>query len=329
MTRTLALVLAWALLASAAPPGVDDALILGESLPARLSEFRFFVNGRPNARVMPYRLNTPLFSDHAEKARYLYVPRGKSARYTAAGQLDFPVGTALIKSFGYPGADAGPIETRVLLKRAAGWVALPYVWTGADAELKRGGKRLPVAFTDPGGTPRAISYAVPNTNQCKECHQKAGALVPIGPTAANLNDGRQLAALVVAGLLDRAPADAPRLPRWDDPGAPLEARAEAYLDVNCGHCHARDGIASNSGLYLAFDERDPVARGRLKRPVAAGRGSGGLDFAIVPGAPERSILLHRMATTEPGVAMPELGRTLVHEEGVALIRDYIKAMPAG
>jgi len=327
--RTLALGLAWALLASAAPPGVDDALIQSDTLPPRLSYFRFFVNGRPAARVMPYALNTPLFSDYAEKARFIYVPAGKTARYTAAGTLDFPVGSALIKSFGYPGATGGPIETRVLLKRASGWLALPYVWTGADAELKRGGRRLDIRFTDPGGTARAISYAVPNANQCKECHQKAGALVPIGPTAANLNDGRQLAALAAAGLLDRAPADAPRMPRWDDPAAPLAARAEAYLDVNCGHCHARDGMASNSGLYLVAGERDPVARGRLKRPVAAGRGSGGLDFAIVPGAPERSILLHRMATTEPGVAMPELGRALVHEEGVALIRDYIKAMPAG
>lgn len=326
MRRALALGLGWVLLASAAPPGVDDALIRGDTLPPRLSDFRFFVDGRPNGRVVRYTLNTPLFSDYAEKDRYLYVPAGQTARYRADGVLDFPVGSALIKSFFYPGQGDGPIETRVLLRRASGWVALPYVWTGADAELKRGGKRLPVAFTDPSGKRREISYAVPNANQCKECHQSADALMPIGPKARNLNDGKQLRALVAAGLLDRAPADAPRLPRWDDAAAPVAPRAQAYLDVNCGHCHARAGIASNSGLYLTYEERDPVARGRLKRPVAAGRGSGGLDFAIQPGAPDQSILVHRMATTEPGVAMPELGRALVHEEGVALVRAYIEAL---
>lgn len=320
----IALGLAWALLASAAPPGVDDAVVQGEALPAKLSEFRFFVGGKPNARVEPYALNTPLFSDYAEKYRYMYVPAGQKARYTADGVLDFPVGSALIKSFGYKGA-GDPIETRVLLKRASGWVALPYVWNGADAELKRGGKRLPVSFTDPSGSVREISYAVPNANQCKECHQSASALVPIGPKARNLNDGAQLQRLVAAGLLDRVPADAPRLARWDGP-EPVAARAKAYLDVNCGHCHSRAGMASNSGLYLTDEEADPVARGRLKRPVAAGRGSGGHEFAIDPGHPERSILLHRMATTEPGVAMPELGRALVHEEGVALVRKYIEGL---
>jgi uncharacterized repeat protein (TIGR03806 family) len=304
---------------------VNDALIQGDTLPARLSDFRFFVNGKPNRRVMRYTLNTPLFSDYAEKDRYIYVPPGQAARYTADGVIDFPVGSALIKSFGYAGA-SGPIETRVLLRRAGGWVALPYVWSGDDAELKRAGKRLDVSFTAPDGRPRAISYAVPNANQCKECHQSAGALVPIGPKARNLNDGAQLQALVAAGLLDRAPADAPRLPRWDDAKAPVAHRAQAYLDVNCGHCHARAGMASNSGLYLTWEETDPVARGRLKRPVAAGRGSGGLDFAIDPGRPDRSILVHRMATTEPGVAMPELGRALVHDEAVALMRDYVRGM---
>ena len=117
-----------------------------------------------------------------------------------------------------------------------------------------------------------------------------------------------------------------RLPRWDDPNAPLEGRARAYLDVNCGHCHNRDGLASNSGLYLTYEEADRSALGIEKRPVAAGRGSGGFLFSIAPGHPEQSILLYRMASTEPGVMMPELGRSLVHDEGLALVRDYIAKM---
>lgn len=312
MRRTGAIA-ALALLTSAAPPGVNDAAITGDALPQKLSDFRFFANGKPNARVAGYTLGTPLFSDYAEKDRFVYVPAGQTARHRGDGAIEFPVGSALIKTFGYPGQ---VLETRVLLRRASGWVALPYVWEGGDALLKRGGKRLEVSA---GG--RAISYAVPNQNQCKECHQANGAIEPIGTKARNL-DPAQLSGLVKAGLLDRAPVGY-SVPRWDDPRQRVERRARAYLDINCGHCHSRVGIANNSGLYLDWEETDPVARGIGKRPVAAGQGSGGLEVAVAPGQPDQSILLYRMKSTVPGVAMPELGRSLVHEEGVALVRDYI------
>lgn len=300
------------LTASAAPPPVADALITGDTLPSRLSDYRFFTNGTPAARVRPYTLATPLFSDHAEKSRFLYIPAGQTARHRGDGLLELPVGSALIKTFGYPGQ---VIETRVLLRRASGWVALPYVWEGGDAVLKRGGKRLEVG---------AISYAVPNQNQCKECHQANGALEPIGVKARNLGPA-QLQELVAAGMLDRAPGG-PTVPRWDDPAQPVAARARAYLDINCGHCHSRAGIANNSGLYLDWEEADPVARGIGKRPVAAGRGSGGREVAIAPGQPDASILLYRMESTEPGVAMPELGRSVRHDEGVTLVRAYIAGL---
>nr|WP_254447556.1 SO2930 family diheme c-type cytochrome [Sphingomonas sp. ID1715] len=282
-----------------------------------MSEFRFFLGDQPNARVTPYTLATPLFSDYADKQRFIYVPAGQKARHQGDGLIELPIGSALIKTFGYPGQK---LETRVLLRRAGGWVALPYVWEEGDAVLKRGGKRLEV--TAHGQT---ISYAVPNQNQCKECHQSSGTIQPIGPKARNLG-AAQLKGLVQAGLLDRA-AVGYVLPRWDDAKAPVAERARAYLDINCGHCHSRTGIANNSGLYLTWEEADPVARGIGKTPVAAGRGSGGLEVAIAPGEPDKSILLYRMNSTEPGVAMPELGRSLVHKEGVALVRDYIAGLP--
>ncbi|RHW16894.1 hypothetical protein D1610_13765 [Sphingomonas gilva] len=312
--------------------GVADAAVTAEGYPAKLSEYGFFIDlaeRTPAARVTPYHLNTPLFSDYTEKERLVYVPAGATAKYDAEGLFEFPVGTALIKSFGYGrGAAFKPIETRLLLHRASGWVALPYVWDadGRDATLKRAGTRVPVSFTDPNGRERRISYAVPNQNQCKGCHALDGAIMPIGPKARNLNDGAQLGQWQRAGILDRAPADAPRLARWDDPAAPIEARATAYLEVNCAHCHNARGPASNSGLFFDWKQTDPVARGIGKRPVAAGRGSGGLDFSIDPGHPERSILIHRMKSTEPGVAMPELGRATAHDEGIAMLSEWIAGM---
>ncbi len=65
----------------------------------------------------------------------------------------------------------------------------------------------------------------------------------------------------------------------------------------------------------------------MMKPMAAGRGSGGARFAIRPGDPDASILVHRMQSSEPGVMMPQFGRALVHDEGVALVRAWIAAMP--
>jgi hypothetical protein len=96
--------------------------------------------------------------------------------------------------------------------------------------------------------------------------------------------------------------------------------------VNCAHCHNPEGPAHTSGLDLSWSQSDPALWGVLKRPVAAGRGSAGFEFSIEPGHPERSILVHRMASDDPGVMMPELGRTLVDERGVALMREWIAGM---
>jgi hypothetical protein len=116
--------------------------------------------------------------------------------------------------------------------------------------------------------------------------------------------------------------------RWDDPKQSIDARARAYLDVNCSHCHGAQGAANHSGLWLTPETHDPIQLGLCKLPVATGRGSGDAAYVIVPGKPRDSILLHRMQSTEPDVAMPEIGRSLVHQEGVELIEAWIRSMPS-
>jgi uncharacterized repeat protein (TIGR03806 family) len=306
-----------ALVSASAPAPVANDLILSDALPPKLSDFRFFDGEQPNDRVVAYRLTTPLFSDYADKDRYIFVPEGQKANFDPEGKVVFPVGSAIIKTFRY---GAHKIETRVLLHRANGWVALPYVWVGDDAVLKRAGARIDITVHG-----QAISYAVPNVNQCKECHASDGAVLPIGAKAVNI-DAVQIAGWRKAAMIEGLARFVP-MPRWDDAAAPLQMRARAYLDVNCGHCHNPKGAASNSGLFLSWTETDRTALGIGKRPVAAGQGSGGYDFAIDPGHPERSILVHRMQSTEPGIAMPEVGRAMVHDEGVALVSAWIKAMP--
>jgi hypothetical protein len=117
----------------------------------------------------------------------------------------------------------------------------------------------------------------------------------------------------------------PRNAVWTDENEPLAARARAYLDVNCSHCHNPKGPADTSGLNLEPDASGP-ALGTCKSPIAAGRGTGGRAYDIVPGRPDLSITVFRMETTDPGAMMPELGRAVTHEEGVALVSDWIAAM---
>lgn len=85
-------------------------------------------------------------------------------------------------------------------------------------------------------------------------------------------------------------------------------------------------VKSQTGLYLTFDETDPYKLGIYKPPVAAGRGSGGLKYSIVPGKPEESILIHRIESLDPGAMMPEVGRKVRHEEGIELVREWVLAL---
>ena len=345
MKRLLIACLGVLLLGAAPAPGpVALDKLMGKTPAATLDAYNLFLDAgarTPNAGLTPYGLNTPLFSDYAEKQRYLYLPPGASAKYRKTGALDLPVGAVLVKTFAYPADFRRPnekvrfIETRLLIHRKAGWTALAYVWNEdqTQAVLKRAGKRLDVDFIDAKGEARHVDYHVPNQNQCKECHSTSGRLIPIGPKARNLNGDyayaegaeNQLAHWTRTGILTGAPAPAaaPRTAVWTDEHESLDARARAYLDGNCGHCHNPKGAASNSGLFLDLEEQRAVARGVGKRPVAAGRGSGGLLFDIAPGDPAGSILVHRMESTEPGVMMPELGRATTHEEGIALVRAWI------
>lgn len=302
---------------------VDDDEIMAKKPPKLLSAFGFFTDMagmQPDPSVIPYEVTSPLFTDYADKARWVYAP--SPAPYDTDGPLALPVGSALIKTFHY---GDHKVETRVLLHTENGWKAYPYVWNedGTDARLKVAGKNL-VVETEAYGT---VNYRVPNVNQCKSCHVDAAKnFLPIGPKVRNLNKSDQLKQLVAAGVLAETRSDAPMVPDYRDESVPLDTRARAYLDSNCAHCHGPGLPADTSGLYLNWEEDRPVHRGINKKPVAAGRGSGGLKVDIAPGDPDASIVVFRLDSTDPGVMMPEIGRSLIHREGVALIRAYIEAM---
>ncbi|WP_063673137.1 SO2930 family diheme c-type cytochrome [Dyella thiooxydans] len=340
--------------------------------PPRLSDWHVVeVHGGKlelNQGVVPYDLNTPLFTDYAHKLRTIWMPKGESAKYQPVDTLDFPVGTVISKTFYYPRAADGTftdvlrtddyshdfagqgldlsrvhlVETRILARRKDGWVAFPYVWNNAQTEatLQRTGAVEPLTLVAADGSREDFNYVVPDESQCASCHAQdwvSRQVHPIGPKARHINkdyayaDGvqNQLEHLVKVGYLSGLPAMAgvPRDAVWNDPKAPLDARARAYFDINCGHCHNIHGAANTTGLSLIYGTPEDRHMGICKPPTAAGRGTGDHLFDIVPGQPDESIIPYRLSSAEPGVMMPELGRSTVHREGLALIRAWIAAQP--
>ncbi|MCS6819970.1 MAG: hypothetical protein NZ522_08455, partial [Chitinophagales bacterium] len=164
-----------------------------------LSDYNFFVGPLkaliPNDRVLPYDLNTPLFTDYAFKERFVYVPEGKSAEYDTSEVLKLPVGSCLIKNFYYPQdfnkpeAERRILETRLLVHRQNGWEALEYTWNEeqTEATLNNIGGIKTVSWKHYDGSVKTTDYIIPTKNQCKGCHWYNNAIRPIGPKIRNLN----------------------------------------------------------------------------------------------------------------------------------------------
>ncbi len=349
--------------------GVNWEALLGANC-TDLSSYNLFADktnptAGPNDNGMPYDLITPLFTDYASKYRFVFLPPGANASYNDTESFDFPVGTVIAKTFALP-ADTSTrgftheelIETRLLIRRASGWTALPYVWNTkkADAVLTKAGAVFDSTITH-NGEQLNFAYRVPKVTDCKQCHQlktsedAPSVFSPIGTKARHLNKefayangtSNQLTAWTQAGILSGVPTDLSSiktLPAFADGDETKLAAmsdtqvmdlAKGYLDVNCAHCHRPEGNASNTGLKLEYwrpyDDGDQgIAHGTCKQPIAYGGGALGYD--VVPGKPDNSIMHFRMNSTAPGDRMPEIGRSLVHEEGAALIYEWIKRLPA-
>ncbi|MBU2953715.1 SO2930 family diheme c-type cytochrome [Marinobacter sp. F3R08] len=363
---------------SAVTDGVNWDALMTEVCP-RLSDYNLFTNaGDPTAGPtrggVPYDLSTSLFSDYTSKYRFVFVPEGAAVGYTPSEALDFPVGTVITKTFALPentamrdGAEL-VIETRLLIHRADGWIALPYYWSSeSDATLAIAGKRLTGLTTvNNQGQTLSFDYSVPKAADCTSCHsivpdlagpddQREQVFLPIGPKARYLNkdvtypDGtvyNQLQYWAEGELLSGLPADFNQVEKaavFNDEtnissisSSELNAKARAYLDINCAHCHRADltlppdyaGPAGSSGVQLEYNRNyddSPGKFGVCKDPVAGGKE--GYPYDVIPGNADESYLLFRTETTDSRHKMPELGRSTVHREGVELLRSWINQLP--
>ncbi|KOS06106.1 hypothetical protein AM493_08695 [Flavobacterium akiainvivens] len=309
----------------------------------KLSDYHFFEgelkNLEPAYGVLPYDLNSSLFTDYALKKRFIWMPAGQTAHYTTDGQVpDFPVGTVLIKNFYYentlPNNTTIIIETRLLIKKAAGWHMANYVWNDAqtEAELNTTGGTKEITWMH-NGVEDSVDYKIPTHNQCMQCHAQNDIEMPIGPKPQNINkmyayaDGsmNQLARWKQFGYLDTYPQQILSTVNWEDTAQPLELRVRSYLDVNCAHCHTQGADCGYTPMDLAFaNSITPENLGICREPVDFV--SGREEYIVSGQETANSLMYWRMNNTIQAEMMPPLGRVTIHTEGVQLIEEWINAM---
>jgi hypothetical protein len=239
--------------------------------------------------AISYDVASPLWSDGAEKQRGIVLPRDTQARVMPDGDLKFPVGTVAIKTFSRNGKK---IETRLFVQHALeDWVGYSYAWNaaGTDADLVVGNKV--------GG-----DWYFPSSSDCNACHTAAAGFT-LGLEARQLDD---------AAKAKLAPSHSS--PRF----APTDARA--YLHSNCSVCHREGNATGSANLDLRFDTP-------LDKTGVCGEAKVGFSGAriVVPGAPERSVLVQRMRALDE-TRMPKLASRVVDEAGVALVEGWIRSL---
>jgi uncharacterized repeat protein (TIGR03806 family) len=274
----------------------------------------------PAANVQLYELNSTLFTDYAAKQRLVRLPGGQKMEYNNSDLLPkFPDNTLIAKTFYYFLDDRDPalgkkiIETRVLIKVGGNWLAGNYIWNSAQTEAtyRETGSEELISYIDSNGTTQNISYEIPSKADCFTCHNNDNTTVPIGMKLRSMNftpsfvSQNQLAYLGSIGMLDGVDASAISvLPDWTDTNFDIFERGRAYIDINCAHCHQPGGPVTNFSLDFrletAFDDSGIYAnRGEIEA---------------------------RVQSISPTYRMPQLGRTIVHEEAVVMLLEYLDAL---
>lgn len=300
-------------------------------LPARLSDIGLYLSpnerSRLHRRAQLYEPAHPLFSNGLDKERLLVLPEGAQIELDE-GQFVFPAGTLFFKTFfatEREGAEARPIETRVIRQAGKAFEFYAYLWEtdGGDARLLDGNRptRVPVVVDE-----EAFEHSVPSRLDCRTCHENNEQAV-LGFTPLQLAESlvsgerSQLEELWTLGTLGAIPEQPRRLARGDD----LRARILSYFEGNCTHCH--DG---GSGLNSAFDLRFEVAERNVIEVQTSSELWGGLRVA--PGAPLESAIylaLSRDPALGSGSPMPPLGVQRRDELAMELFEKYIISLNNG
>lgn len=329
---------------------------------AKLSDYHFFVgplkNLRPAYKVLPYEPASSLFSDYAHKKRFVWMPKGTKATYNGdAKVLELPVGAVIIKNFYYenvqPLNNTRIIETRLMIRKSTGWIFADYIWNDEQTEAfyNLDGSVVPISWRDENGVIKSADYKIPSEAQCLVCHKRKELVnnvevttsIPIGIKPQNLNwnynygntTKNQLTMWIQQGYLQNnfsLPTTEHTAVNYNDTSKPLELRARSYVDINCAHCHTDGRHCDYRPMRFAFaDTGMPGSLGRTNMGVCVSTSDmqgfpDDLSTIVNPGSTDRSMLYYRINTTNEAFRMPLHGRTIIHEEGVALIGAWINSL---
>lgn len=333
------------------PVTVDLTLVPYE----KLSDYHFFkapmVEMLPELNVFPYEPASQLFTDYAHKKRFVWLPEGTKATYNGDGKiLELPVGAALIKTFYYdtvqPDNTRRVMETRIMIRKAEGWIFAEYIWNDEQTEayLDLAGSNMQINFME-NNVLKSANYRFPNLAQCVTCHKvrdiETGTYTnsPIGIKPQNLNfnftyssgSKNQLTYWKDKGLVEsnfNLPNSANTTINYNDTSKPLESRVRSYFDINCAHCHSELGHCYYRPLRMAFSETDnnPTNMGVCVPTADMQDFPPALSKIVTPAQINRSMLYYRINTENETFMMPLHGRSIIHTEGVDLVKDWINSL---
>jgi len=309
--------------------------------PALLSETGLFLDARTGTLqpgVRPFTPQYPLWSDGATKRRWVFLPEGATIDATDAEAWVFPAGTKFWKEFSF----GERVETRYMERQSDGsWLFATYVWLADSSDAARASENgVRGACTTKLGT----RHDIPSAQDCCACHDASpgrvlgfGALQlaperdPLAPHAETpAPDALGFAELLASGRLAGSRAELLAAAEPIEARTPRERAALGYLHANCGGCHNAQGPLASLGLELAYRRggEAPALRTALGRPSRYLPSGAQTAQRIAPGAPEESVLTHRMASRFGPTQMPPLGTHAVDAEALALVRAWISDLDA-
>jgi uncharacterized repeat protein (TIGR03806 family) len=278
---------------------------------------------QPSAGMIPYDVNSPLWSDGASKERFFAIPNATKIHINADGDWDLPNGSIAVKTFTLGGKR---VETRLMMRHTDGtWAGYSYEWNDAqtDATLLPAGKTKQVG---------AQTWYFPSRAECMQCHTAAAGRT-LGLENGQLNKpllypstqrtGNQLATLNAIGIFDAPLAANPAaFPSYTGTES-IEQRAKAYLHSNCSNCHRPLGTGQGPA-----DFRFATARAQMSIcNVTPQEGLLGVANAklLTPQSPAQSIISLRMHALDAN-RMPPLGTHVLDTAGMALIDGWIQSV---
>jgi uncharacterized repeat protein (TIGR03806 family) len=300
---------------------------------------------KPAASLIPYDVNSPLWSDGAAKQRFMAIPDGAvihvkdCAREPALckpkaqggttendGHWTLPVGTVLVKHFQFNGKF---LETRLFVRFADQWAGYSYAWNDAQTDatiVDSFGVHKMIA--GPGG--KMQDWFFPARQDCLTCHNKSVGF-SLGPETLQMNKNftypggmaNQIATLEHIGLFDGpVPTMVPLLdPASSNTPATLEARARSYLHANCAICHRPEGDYPDVDMRFSVSFKDTSLCN-----VDPNKGDLGVMGAkrLVPATPAKSVMYLRMLALDKKTGrMPQLATSVIDPLGTKLISDWI------